>query len=37
MFSGVNTLTNSLNISATTKKEFFELNFFQIDKKIWQN
>ena len=35
--SGVNMLRNSLKISGTTKTEFFELKFFQIDKKIWQN
>ena len=30
-------LSSSHNISETTKKEFLELKFFQIDKKIWQN
>ena len=34
---GVDMLSSSLNISETTKKEFLELKFFQIDKKIWQN
>ena len=34
--SGVNMLTNSLKISDTTKREFFELMFFQSDQKIWQ-
>ena len=33
---GVNTLTNSLKSSDTTKEEFFELLFFQSDQKIWQ-
>ena len=35
--SGVNRLTNSLKISDASKKEFFKLKFFLIDKKIWQN
>ena len=35
--SGVNMLTNTLKISDTTKTEFLELKFFQIDKKILQN
>ena len=30
-------LTNSLKISDTTKKEFFELMFLQINQKIWQH
>ena len=30
-------LTNSLKFSDTTKKEFSELKFFKIDKKIWKN
>ena len=30
-------LTNSLKISDTTKTEFLEQKFFQIDRKIWQN
>ena len=29
-------LTNSLKISDTTKKQFFEVIFFQSDQKIWQ-
>ena len=29
-------LTNSLNISDTTKREFFEPIFFQRNKKIWE-
>ena len=32
--SRVNMLTNSLKISDPGKKEFFELEFFQIDKTI---
>ena len=35
--SWVHNLSNSLKTSDTTKIEFFELKFFQIDKKIWQN
>ena len=34
--SGVNMLTNSLKILDTTKREFFELIFFQSDEEIWQ-
>ena len=29
-------LTNSLKISDTSKKEFFEVIFFLSDQKIWQ-
>ena len=32
--SGVNMLTNSLKILDTTKREFFELIFFQSDEEI---
>ena len=34
MLSGENILTNSLKISDTSKKEFFEVIFFQKDQKI---
>ena len=34
---GVNMLTNSFKIWDTTEKEFFELKFFQNDRKIWKN
>ena len=34
--SGVNMLTNSLKISDTNKKEFFELIFLHIDQKKLQ-
>ena len=34
--SGVNMLTNSLKISDTTKREFFELIIFQSNEKIRQ-
>ena len=34
--SGVNMLTNSLNISDTTKTKFFELIFCLSHQKIWQ-
>ena len=33
--SDVNMLKNRLNISDTTKKEFFDLIFFQRDQKVW--
>ena len=36
MSSEVNILTNSLKISGSTKKEFFELISFQSIQKIWQ-
>ena len=29
--------TNSLKIPDTTKKDFFELKLFEIDRKIWQD
>ena len=37
LVSGVNMLSNSLIISDTSKTEYFELKFFHIEKKIWQN
>ena len=37
MSSGVNMLTNSNKISDTAKIEFFEPNFFEIDKKYDKN
>ena len=37
LFIGVNQLTNSLKISHTTKKNFFQLIPFQSDQKIDKN
>ena len=37
MSSGVNMLTNRLQIIDTIKAEFLELIFFESDQKIWQN
>ena len=36
MSSVVNTLTNSLKVSDTTRTEPFELIFFDSDQSIWQ-
>ena len=35
--SGVNMLTNSLKVTDTTKREFFELIFIQSDRKSHKN
>ena len=37
LWSWAQMLSNNLKISHTTKKEFFELKFFQIDERIWQS
>ena len=36
MSSGVNMLTNSLNVADTTESEFFKLILFQTDQKARQ-